>query len=224
MCEVEKTKLKNTELVKHCANNLNSNIAWSEFLSRYEKRICYTITQECKKNEINKYCLQFEETVRDLVQDVYLKILENDCKALKKFRGDSENSIYSYLTVIAKNVVRNYIIKMQAQKRPQIETFLNMLTDENKIIQCKDKLKPSILDTDQEFKLKILQEEIDYCLAKIMTGKEKERNKLICQLHIYNGFSPNEIAIFFNVGISARRIINIISESRQKLMKSMNLA
>ncbi len=225
--EKPQEKLKNTELVKHCANDPTNNEVWLEFISRYEQCIYYTIIQECKKSELNKYCFQFEETVRDLVQDVYLKILENDCKALKKFRGESENSIYSYLKMIAKNVVKNYITKMQAQKRPQIEISLDkspMLTDKNGAIDYKDRNKSTIFDTEQEFKLTILKEEIEYRLAKILTGRNKKRNMLICQLHIYDGFSPNEITLFFDFGISTKHIANIISDSRQKLIKTLTLA
>lgn len=224
--EQSKVKLSNTELVKRCANSLNNNSAWLEFFSRYKQCIYYTIIHECQKNEVKKYCFQFEETVKDLVQDVYLKILENDCKALKQFRGESENSVYSYLKMIAKNVVKNYITKMQAQKRPQVEISLDtpiMLTDENEPIYYKDRKKSTSFDTEQEFRLTILKEEIEYRLAKLLTGRKKKRNKLICQLHIYNGFSANEIALFFNFGISTKHIANIISNSRQKLIKTLSL-
>jgi len=99
-----------------------------------------------------------------------------------------------------------------------------MLTDENGTIYYKDRNRSTIFDTELEFKLKILKEEIDYCLTKIMIGKAKERNKLIYQLHIYDGFSPGEIALFFDFGISTKRISNIISDSRQKLIKTLTLA
>ena len=81
----------------------------------------------------------------------------------------------------------------------------------------------TIFDPEQEFKLKLLKEEIDYCLKKVLTGRDKKRNRLIYQLHIYKGFSPKEIASSFDLGISTRRIANIISDSRQKLIKSWSL-
>jgi RNA polymerase sigma factor (sigma-70 family) len=225
--EKPQAKLKNTELVKHCANDPTNNEAWLEFISRYEKRIYNTITQECKKSELNNYCFQFIETVKDLVQDVYLKILENDCKALKKFRGDSENSIYSYLNIIAKNVVKNYITKMQAQKRPQIEKSLddiNILTEADGEAQRNNKINPGIFSTEQEVTLKILKEEIDYCLAKTLTGKDRTRNKFIYRLYLYDGLSPKEIALLFDFHISRKRIANIIYDSKRKLIKKLSIA
>ena len=227
MFEAEKSKarLKNTELVKLCANNPNNNSAWSEFLARYEEPIYRTITQECKKSEHKIYFFQFEETVNDLVQDVYFKILENDCKALKRFRGESENSIYSYLNAIAKNVVKNYITKMHAQKRPRIKKSLE---DVAQLIETNGKTHPNnnsgTFSMEQEVTLKILKEEIDDCLARTLTGKKKTRNKVIYQLYLYDGFSPKEIALLFDFCISTKRIANIICDSKRKLIKKMSIA
>ena len=218
--------MNNTELVKHCANDKKNKKAWLEFLSRYENLVYNTIIQECKNSDLHKNCFQFDETVKDLVQEVYLKLLQNECKALKKFRGESENSIYSYLKIIARNEVRNYINKMQAKKRPPIDRLLDdstRVTGEKGEIYNSSKYKTILFDPEQEFKLKILKEEIDYCLKKILTGRDKKRNRFIYQLHIYNGFSPKEIASYFNFGISTSRIANIISDSRQKLIKSWSL-
>jgi len=218
--------MNNTELVKHCAHDKRNKKAWLEFLSRYENLVYNTVIQECKNSELHKICFQFDETVKDLVQEVYLKLLQNDCKALKKFRGDSENSIYSYLRIIARNVVKNYFIKIQAKKRPPIDRVFDnaaRVAGEKGEYYNNDKYKTTIFDPEQEFKLKILKEEIDHCLKKVLTGRDKKRNRFIYQLHIYNGFSPQEIASSFNFGISTSRIANIISDSRQKLIKSWSL-
>jgi len=221
-----KSKMNHTELVNHCARNLTNNKAWLEFLSRYQGRIYNTVIQECQKCELHKRCFQFEETVADLVQDVYLKLLQNDCKALKIFRGESENAIYSYLAIISKNVVKNYVIRMQAKKRPRIDKSQDdaiTAIGENGAAYYHAKHKPAIFNTDQEFKLKILKEEIDYCLQKTLTGRDKERNKTICQLYLYDGYTPKEIASHFDFGLSTRRIANIISDSRQKLIRASSL-
>ena len=218
--------MKNTELIDQCAHDKKNNKAWLEFLSRYEGCIHNMVIQECKNSELKKNIFQFEETVRDLVQDVYLKLLQNDCKALRTFRGDSENSIYSYLAIISKNVVKNYIVKIRAKKRPPIDRSLDnfiIVNEENGEVYYCDKHKTAIFDTEQEFKLKMLKEKIDICLKRIMTGRDKDRNKEIYQLHLYNGYTPKEIASYFNFGLSTRRIANIISDSRQKLIKSWSL-
>ena len=225
--EIPKSKLKNTDLVKLCANNPNNNSAWFEFLSRYEQNIYHTITQECKKIKYNKYCFQFEETVKDLVQDVYLKILENDCKALKQFRGESEYSIYSYLNIIAKNVVKNYIMKMHAQKRPWIEKSLEDVTQllETNAATCRNNSNHSnVFSTEQEVTMKTLKEEIDDCLSRTLTGKKKTRDKFIYQLYLYDGLSAKQIAVLFDFRISSKRIANIICDSKRQLIKKMSIA
>lgn len=222
----ELNKLKNTELVKRCANDTKNKQVWLEFVSRFDKHIYLIVLRECKIRGLYKNKVQFKEAVQDLVQDIYLKILKDDCQSLKAFRGNSENSIYIYLGTIAKNAVINYIIRMNAQKRPQIEKYLDdfiTTNDEGGEIFYKDVLKSTIFDTEQELTLIITKEDIEVNLNNILKGKYKERNKLICKLHFYDGFSVNEIASYFNFGLSAARIANIISEIKQNLIKGLKL-
>jgi DNA-directed RNA polymerase specialized sigma24 family protein len=146
---------------------------------------------------------------------------------LKQFRGESENSIYSYLNVIAKNVVKNYIMKMHAQKRPWIEKSLEDVTQllETNAATCRNNSNhANVFSTEKEVTLKILKEEIDDCLARTLTGKKKTRNKFIYQLHLYDGFSPKQIAVLFDFRISSKRIANIICDSKRQLIKKMSIA
>ncbi len=228
MCVSKKPqfKLNHTELVKHCASDLKNKNAWLEFRSRFEQHIYNQVIQECKNLELYRIFVELEETIKDLVQDVYLKLLENDCRALRKFRGISENSIYSYLGVIARSVVKNHFIKAKALKRPQIDKSLddvNLLSVANEETLHNNGNTPSFFSTEPEFTIDMLKEEIDYYLVKTLKGKKKMRDKFIYQLHLY-GLSSGEIALLFNFHISTKRIANIISDSKKKLIETLSLA
>jgi RNA polymerase sigma factor (sigma-70 family) len=220
--------MKNTELVELCAREPWNRKAWHEFYSRFDERIWLVIYRECKAMGITKRAAQFQQTVEDLVQDVYVKLSDNNCKALKNFIGASENSIYTYLGIIAKNVAKNHFIKMKAQKRPSPEKSIDdvlAISETGETILIRDAVKSSYSDVEQNFSVEILKQEVEDILNKILTGKEKERDKLIFKLHLYQKFSAEDITKKFNFGLSSKRISNLLTfikkELRQELLKRM---
>ena len=204
--------LANNELVKLCAQHLNNRSAWMEFYARFDERIWLVTYRECKQKRIIEHSVPFRQIVPDLVQDVYVRLVENNCKALRDFIGASENSIYTYIGIIAKNVVRNYLIKMGAQKRPAIDKSIDDIQSISKNWISKDKLNIVLNDREED-----LKEQIEVILDRQLKGRDKERNKLIFKLYMYEGFSPEEIALQKKFSLSAKRIGNIISEIKKEL-------
>lgn len=215
---------KNTELVDLCAQEPWNRKAWLEFYNRFDERIWLVIYRECKALGIIKQDAQFQETVKDLVQDVYVKLTDNNCRALKNFVGASENSIYTYLGIIAKNVVRNYHIKISAQKRPSSQKLIDdaiNISERGEKILVRDVGNLSYSGVEEEFSIVILKEEIDEILDKILKSKDKDRNKLIFKLYFYEGFSAEEIASRFKFNLSAKRIRNLVTEIKKKLRQEL---
>ena len=217
-------KLTNTELVKLCAREPRNRNAWLEFYSRFDERIWLVVFRECRANITYEMTSQLNQVVQDLVQEVYLRLVEKKCKALKAYEGACENSIYIYLGTIAKNVVRNYVIKMAAQKRPSIEKFIydtSFVTEGGRETLVSDRFQSNYGDIEDEFRLEILEEEIEDILDKCLKGKDRERNKIIFKLYFYEGFSSEEITSQFSFNLSSKRIGNIISEVKQELRKKL---
>jgi RNA polymerase sigma factor (sigma-70 family) len=216
--------MKNTELVALCAQESWNRKAWREFYNRFDARIWLVIYRECKAMGIIKQATQSKQTIEDLVQEVYVKLADNDCKALKNFIGASENSIYTYLGIIAKNVVKNHFIKMKAQKRPTLEKSIDdvsTITETGEKILIRDVVRPTYSDVEQNFSVEILKQEVEDILNNILKGKEKERNRLIFKLHLYKKFSAEDIANKFNFGISSKRISNLITAIKKQLQQEL---
>ena len=121
--------LKSNELIQFCARHPNHKLAWAEFYNRFDKTIWLFVYRECIRRGITKGSDQFEQIVQDLVQDVYIKLVEKNCKALYNFIGASENSIFTYLAIIIKNVVLNHVISMSVQKRKSKKKSMNIGED-----------------------------------------------------------------------------------------------
>lgn len=213
----------NTELVKRCAQDPENRNAWNEFYNRFDKRIWVVVYRECEVKRISDSDYQYDQTIKDLVQDVYKRLIENNCKALKNFIGASENSIYTYLGIIARNVVRNHFTKTRARKRPLIDKSINEIlsnSDKQNKIFIKD-VFISDYGVAEEFSVIILKEEIEDIINRFLNGKDKERNKLIFKLHLYEGFSPEDIASQFSFGLSSKRISNLITGIKKNLRQEL---
>lgn len=213
--------LTNNELVKLCAQQPDNRSAWMEFYDRFDERIWLVIYRECRQKEIAKHSVPFRQVVQDLVQDVYVRLVENNCKALRDFIGISENSIFTYLGVVAKNVVRNFSIKMGVQKRPSIDKSIDDIQSISNEQVNKSKNGRPCNNLDEDFSVEYLKEEIEEILDQYFRGKDKERNKLIFKLYMYEGFTPEEIASQLKFTLSAKRVGNIISDIKRELREQL---
>jgi len=209
--------LSNTQVIQLCACDPTNRNAWSEFYNRFDDRIWAVVYRECREKQVAAKPQQFDQIVQDLVQDVYLRLVEKKCQALRDFQGASENSIYTYLGIIARNIVRNYLVKMKAQKRPLINKSIDDILSTSRDQIQKDESKLVYVNGEEGFSVEILKEEIDEILERCLAGQDKERNKIIFKLYLYEDFSPEEIASQLESSLSEKRIRNIIGQIKRVL-------
>lgn len=217
-------KLTNSDLVRLCGREPSNAAAWMEFHSRFDKRIRLVVYRECRQKQLTRKERDFASVFQDLVQDIYFRLLENDGRALREFKGASENSIFVYLGVIARNVVRNHLIALGAQKRPEIARSLDEPLsehDEGSEKTLKDRYRALDLDLESELDLIELKEEIDEILRTRLVGKNGARDGLVFRLAMYEGFTPKEIASQFGLGISAKTVGNVLSSIKQLLREEL---
>ena len=217
-------RISNTKLIKLCASNPRNESAWLEFYRRFDERIGLVVYRECKERRVTNNPTQLRQIVQDLVQDVYMRLVENNCRALKSFKGKSENSIYTYLGIIAKNVVLNYVIMMGAQKRPTVVKSIDEIfksLDKTGEITLKNSGKMTNAKADEKLRQIFFEETIDELLDKCVKGRDKERNKLIFKLYFFDGFSPEEITLYFRMPVSPKRIGNIIADIKQEMRREV---
>ena len=217
-------KLKNTEVVKLCAQEPSDESIWSEFCSRFHSSIQSSVYRECSHVGIIQKSSQSAAVYEDLVQEVYLKLVGAGCKALREFKGSSENSIYLYLGTIARNVVLNYLSSIKAKKRDVVQVSLDSPLDQE-ADQDSPSLESSIrspqFDLEAYLKEVSLREEIENILSQVVQGKNQARDKLIVKLAIYEGFSAEEIAQRFPVDLSTKGVANTISRLKQVLQETL---
>jgi len=201
--------LPHKELVGLMAKEHGHNNAWKEFLDRFHRFVCFTISKECAR-------LGYKEgarNVEDLAHLVYQRLLNNESQALKKFVSKHDNSIFRYLQIIAiRTVLINFGKDYGTQKRCPPGWMVSI-----------DTLQQLGLDiaSHQEMGSGLIGE-IVICLKRILEeSRHKDRDMLILQLYFFKDIKPDLISSRLRANLSPKRVANIITETTPKLRKCL---
>jgi DNA-directed RNA polymerase specialized sigma24 family protein len=99
------------ELINRCSQRPADEAAWQEFVRRFHLTIRTNVSNVLARlveNEQGANVIQPGETIQELVQNVYLRLTENDGAALKRASCTETSSMKNYLLLIAINVVRDH--------------------------------------------------------------------------------------------------------------------
>lgn len=200
-------KLTHSELIALMVQNPQNNKAWAEFYSRFHSAILHAIVWACNSLRIKQEAF----TIDDLVQEVYLLLIKDNCKALRTFSGRSENSIFAYLRILAINVVRKNLSRERAKQRNVRFSDSNpLLSFEDSALLAERSLLADPIDRIEAYLNEILSK-----------SRTKERDKLIFKLFYFEGFHIKEIANDFGMNLSEKRVVNIIGSIKAKLRHAL---
>ena len=209
------------ELLERCSGRPPDEEAWQEFVRRYHPTIRSNVlkTFHRKAKEESDRKPQFpDDLVEDLVQAVYMRLVEDRNRALERFQGQHENSIYQYLAMIAINVVRDYFRETRAQKRPKISVSLDELLDTGGDSVLSDEAHNARWNPVATSSGSTLsEEEIDLALRRAVKGKNRNRDLLIFKLRYYEGLTLDEITESMGLDISAVSVGSILNRIIKKL-------
>src|SRR6266700_754928 len=96
------------DLLKRCLNKEPSS--WNDFVDRFLSLIYHVIGYTAHLRSVRVG----PEDKEDIAAEVLLKIVENDFKILKEFRGHA--SLATYLTVIARRIAVRELARRQKVK------------------------------------------------------------------------------------------------------------
>jgi RNA polymerase sigma-70 factor (ECF subfamily) len=164
---------------------------WVEFWHRFQPVIARTI-----RRRIARYTRWVDpERVDDLVQETFLKILKDNCKALRHFEFRHENALPSLLKVMAANVVEDKIRSELAEKKgggqtpEDIDNLPQPPSDHSRAVG-------SIFNG-------LRMNEIEKCLQQRKSEPNFVRDHKIFWLYFRDGFTANEISEFPDIGFKS---------------------
>jgi RNA polymerase sigma factor (sigma-70 family) len=213
-------QLDSIALFHLCAADRDNSDAWSEFLRRHMPKINYFIRGAMRQAQMgfahSGDTVAYQES--DFFQNAIVRLVENDCAAMKKFSGTSENALLAYLAVICRSVVLDTMRYSEAIKRRRPEVMEN---DES------IKYGNSVyLTNDSRFDRPILIQELlsfAFDTARSHSGEASHRDRLIFQLHFFDGLSHSQIARCEGVNLTktgVEKVLKRLVERVQSLASS----
>ncbi|MFL6386737.1 MAG: sigma-70 family RNA polymerase sigma factor [Terriglobales bacterium] len=162
---------------------------WVEFWRRFQPVIARTI-----RRRIARYTRWVDpDRVDELVQETFLKILKDNCKALRHFEFRYENALPSLLKVMAANVVEDHIRKENSEKKgsgqmpEDIDNLPQPPSDRSRAVG-------SIFNG-------IRMNEIENCLQKRKAEANSNRDYKMFWLYYRDGFTALEISQLPDIGL-----------------------
>ncbi len=203
-------------IARCCLKSADWENCWREFQSRFDKTILFYVYQEFQKMTGQTMSTEFHETVKDLRQDVYIKLLKNDSQALRNFNGKNQNSFLAYLHVITKNLIKNYV-NTNSYKKLISMSKIKPAHEQSEDLQ----FQPVSMDTVDEIEKSAFQ---NFILEKIKTcyrSKKLERDILLFKLFYFKSFTAKEIASNSNFNLTASGVETTVNRIVQRLKESL---
>ncbi len=185
-------KLTDEELVRLLLATQDEDLRadlWVEFWRRFQPVIARTV-----RRRIARYTRWVDpDRVDELVQETFLKILKDNCKALRHFEFRHENALSCLLKVMAANVAEDDIRKRNSEKEGGGQTPENI----------DDLLQPPSdrSHTVQSMFNSLRMNEIENCLQRRKAEANFNRDYKIFWLYYRDGFTALEISQLPDIGL-----------------------
>jgi RNA polymerase sigma-70 factor, ECF subfamily len=145
-------------------------VDWEEFVNRAQPVIAATVLRM-----MTRWGGGDRPVADDLTQDVLAKLLAQDCRVLRAFRGESAASLEAYLRTVAANVTTDYYRAKPVPAVPLEDVQFSACVADNR--------------AGEQIERKLLLDRVERCL-----GGQQERDRSIFWLYHRQGFSPKSIA------------------------------
>lgn len=177
------------ELLQLCLST-DAEEHWGEFVRRTQPLIASVII-----NTVRRWKQPAPSLVDDLIQNTYVKLLDNDRKALRSIKNEYENAIFGFLKVVASNVVQDHFRK-PVNKADEVEVSDAVLPpghDERERLEFSDKKK-----------------EVQKILVTLSSSETYERDVAIFWFFYEQGYTAKEISLLLNVGLTVKGVEAVI--------------
>lgn len=225
---INSTDYQNTsslELIKLCSQPKHE-AAWQEFYQRFNSYIEIYVKKAWKLRTSSSNLMNpiIKETIADLIQEVYVKLLESDRQALQQFQGETEGSFLAYLSKIASNIVSEYFRKQLADKRRGSEMSIEMLLDK---AECEKSGSQEIThlflstDGEKEFLRGLRNYQISQLVENFLAGTNRQRDMLIFRSCLLAGMSAKQVIEAENLDLKTSSVESILRRIKDKLRQTL---
>lgn len=186
-------RLTPDELVQRCIRE-QSVEAWEAFVRRFQGVIAASVARTARR-----WGRVSHGVVDDLVQETYLRLCAQDCRALRGFQARSEESIFGFLKVVAANVVNDHMRAATAEKRGDGLSHVSL-----------EDADPRARSDRHHLDRSVLLREVEQCLNQCLPGPESQRDRAIFWLYYRQGLSAQAIASLPELGLGTKGVESLL--------------
>lgn len=220
-------QLSNRELVSRLVDAGPEDPAWQEFVSRFHGWIRRTAFRAYTMEAEHSHGLDTAvagEVVDDLTQEVFVRLIDGERRALARFQGRNEHSIYTYLSTIATNLVRDHFKKLRAQRTPPAARSLSepLRASDAPVddLTLGDVLSGSSSSPEEMARSVEIRRKIAAAVGRASPGATSKRDRLIFRLYFVEGLTLEEVASIRSVGLSVSGVEKRVRRIRSALKNS----
>jgi RNA polymerase sigma factor (sigma-70 family) len=220
-----KPKIPNRELVSRLVTADPEDPIWLEFIDRFHqniRRMIYRAYRSEKNRVVDVDAGSVPELIEDLTQEVFVRLVKGDRRALARFQGLNEHSIFTYLSTIAVNLVRDHFKALRAQRKPRHGSSIQepLRTSDGPLLKATlgDVLAspepgPDTVAESIELRRR-LRDAVDEA-----SGDRSGRDRLIYRLYFVEGLTIEETAAIRAVGLSSSGVEKRVRKIRETIRK-----
>jgi len=196
------------ELAQACAHSADT-AEWEEFLRR-----CAPVAA-LVSGRIARMWLgtATPSVVDDIVQEVFLKLCEQDRRILREFKPRGPDSFIGLLRVVAASVANDYFRRQYSEKRGG-KVITTALDEDSSWTTSAG------AETGTEIQRAVLFAELDKKL-RAAPGGSAQRDRTIFWLYYLQGLTADEIAALPNFGLSAKGVESALRRVTSWLRKEL---
>ncbi len=189
------TDLSSGELLRFCLDR-PSEEAWTEFMRRYHPVIAGNVARIAAQYGCNTGAV-----MEDIIQDVYVKLCDGNCRILRGFRDLREDGLYAFLKVVSSNMARDRCHAMTAVKRGAGKVV--SLSAENNSMPVNDAFASRL---EHNALLQRVEAALAHCAAK----ETATRDQSIFWLFYRQEFTAREIAAIPAFALTAKGVESLL--------------
>jgi RNA polymerase sigma factor (sigma-70 family) len=207
------------ELIRDCGLSTDPT-AWTDFVDTFNRRIVAAVIRERRLRGLSTDP-SAADAVSDLAQDVYLRLLANDRRALRDFRGETEIAVFAYLARVVRAAVGDRARRDSSQKRSVQLVPLDAgvsgddSTPLSEFLAAGDGSSP-----DRQMR----ERAVPGRLRALLAGggvPNPERDALVFELHVLEGLSAREIAGIPALDLSLSAVEGVLRRTRERLRERL---
>lgn len=202
-------EISSPDLIRECGIRLTDRGLWTMFHDRFQRALFSFLLRSLKFHSRRDDVI---ELVTDLVQDVYMRLIEHKGEKLRTFRGETDASVSAFLARVSAGVVADHL-RYENRGRTIGGNVISLQEARHREAAEVSKLQRSDLDMESV----ISWIDIERVIAADPDHKHAERNALIFKLYYIDGLTAGEIARYPGFDITDKGVEAVLVRTRKRI-------